>query len=364
MAASVPPPPPVRIVQPVPAIQSYTVAGRTISLSAPIPVKQSETYLWFPALLRLPNGKIAAVMQTYPDTYIPNPTALVMWSDDDGASWRDPTENDTGCYDSYIPQPSGDLLVLPYLMKPKPGGMGAPCAVLSHDKREMRLAKEEATVTGWPKPDKSLWPDLGLSGFCFWGPVIKDTQGKYLVTLYGYFAGTTRYTLVLAESTNGLAWTIRSIIADDACKLEGANGPCEAALCRLKDGRLLCVYRMGNGWPYGQSWSSDDGKTWTEPAAMPGIVSADPCLTVLPDGMVVLSGGRPGLFLWLNADGTGKTWDKIDIQAHHNRFAPEEKITQTSCYTRVIALDKQNLLYIYDRTAPDYRVWVVRIHIE
>jgi hypothetical protein len=53
---------------------------------------------------------------------------------------------------------------------------------------------------------------------------------------------------LLAESADGFAWAIRSVIADENCKLDGNNGPCEGAICRLKDGRLMCVFRLGNGF--------------------------------------------------------------------------------------------------------------------
>src|SRR6266550_2278927 len=96
-------------------------------------------------------------------------------------------------------------------------------------------------------------------------------------------------------------WPRKVGSSDEKCKLKGKEGPCEAALARLKDGRLLCVYRMDSGAPYGHSFSDDDGKTWTEPAAMPDdVFSVQPSLAVLKDGTIVLSGGRPGLFLWVD----------------------------------------------------------------
>ena len=111
-----------------------------------------------------------------------------------------------------------------------------------------------------------------------------------------------RLALVNAESQDGRHWRIRSVIADDQCKLKGNEGPDEAALCRLKDGRLMCVFRMGfSNTPFGQSFSSDAGKTWSEPVAMTGVFSVCPCLATLPNGPIILTGGRPGIYAWLNA---------------------------------------------------------------
>lgn len=41
-------------------------------------------------------------------------------------------------------------------------------------------------------------------------------------------------------------------------------------MVRLKDDRLLCVYRLSSGVPYDHSFSDDDGTTWSEPQRMYG----------------------------------------------------------------------------------------------
>jgi hypothetical protein len=75
--------------------------------------------------------------------------------------------------------------------------------------------------------------------------------------LYGYFRDTNRYSLVAAESPDGVRWKIRAVIADERCELPDREGPCESAVCRLKDGRLLCVFRLDSGVPYGHCFSSN-----------------------------------------------------------------------------------------------------------
>src|SRR5207248_1046468 len=257
-------------------------------------------------------------------------------------------------------------------------GMGAPYQRIRKGKRQIEVVRDGVTVTGWPRPDKSFDAKLGLSGFVFNGQTVALKGGGYLATLYGYFKGTTRYSLVAAESADGVRWTVRSVGAGDDCKLKGGEGPCEAALCRLKDGRLMGVFRLASNVPYGQVWSSDEGKTWSEPVAMAGPFSVQPSLAVMKDGSVVLSGGRPGLFIWINLDGTGKTWQRVDLQSHHNACVPKEPIDKpnhTSSYTEVVAVDDTHLLFIYDRiphgweripkeSAQTNSVWVVRIGLE
>src|SRR5262249_5677966 len=232
------------------------------------------------------------------------------------------------------------------------GGMGAPYQICPSGKKELQVVKEGVTVSGWPRPDQSFAPKLGLAGFVFNGQTVALKDGNYLATLYGNFKDTKRYCLMAAASPDGVHWKIRATVADENCKLKGTEGPCEAALCRLKDGRLMCVFRLASNVPYGQCFSSDEGKTWTEAVAMAGPFSVEPSLAVMKDGAVVLSGGRPGLFVWFNADGTGKTWQRIDLQANHNACVPKEPIDKgnhTSSYTEVVAVDDRHLLCIYDR---------------
>src|SRR5205085_2713896 len=118
--------------------------------------------------------------------------------------------------------------------------------------------------------------------------------------------------LIVAASKDGRRWAYRGSVADEHCMLAGAEGPCEAAMCRLKDGRLMCVFRNEGGQPYGRSFSSDEGKTWSEPAAIEAR-SVQPSLVTMKDGTVALSGGRPGVFVWFNVDGDGMKWQPVEL---------------------------------------------------
>jgi hypothetical protein len=43
-------------------------------------------------------------------------------------------------------------------------------------------------------------------------------SGEYLATMYGYFKDERRYSLVMVESSDGLAWKFRSLIAGFDCR--------------------------------------------------------------------------------------------------------------------------------------------------
>ena len=349
--------------------QTVHLDGLTVSLSAPTLVGRSRGYFWFPMVAQLANGDLFAQIQDHADVPVERYDRLASWSFDHGLTWTEPSlVRDGGS--STLRLPSGDQLLLPYVLQPRSGGMSAPYNLIKAGSRTITHCESDVTVTDWPRP---LRPGR------YWvtnkGTVTLD-DGTHLATLHGYFAGTSRASLVVAASTDGVHWVIRSVVADETCPLPGGDGPSEADLLQLKDGRLLCVFRLGGWRLFGQSWSSDAGRTWTPAVSMPAF-SVQPSLVTLHGGRtIVLAGGRPGLYLWFDREGMGERWQWIDTQINHNAWHPDEPIhhiytgkrpdaiTQawidadkaavvrnkhTSSYTELVVLDESHLLYIYDR---------------
>jgi hypothetical protein len=360
-----------------------TLAGLRVSLSKPVLVARSRDYLWFPTMTRLSSGELFAVFSTNLDAVVPDRTASASWTNDGGLTWSAPVSPDPAAdlyVESTLHLANGDELLYPFNLFPRRGGMGGTYQLVSGvpGSREVRIIKDKLVVTGWPRADQSFNEKLGLSGFGFNGQTLKASDNTYLATLYGRFEGEPRYSLVLAESTDGIRWKYRSTVVPSTCGLQGGEGPCESAICRLKDGRLLTVFRLASNVPYGQTFSSDDGKTWTEAVAMKGPRSVQPSLQVMPDGAVLLSGGRPGLFLWINKEGTGLDWEEVDLLRHHNLHQQQEPIDRpdhTTSYTEIAILDNTHVLYMYDRIPhgwgeiPDdstdtNSIWVVRLTVE
>lgn len=323
--------------------------GRTVKLGRPTLVYRQRGFLWFPTLVRLADGDLVAVMNNYSDEHVGNATGLLSFSGDQGRTWSQPFESPY--VDVNLRRSDGSQIVLPYYLRPRPEGLVGTARRFEPRGRKSELLTDQVVITGLPKPDQSLAPKFGLAGFVINGQVVTSRDGKFLTTLYGYFIGDKRFSLLLVESTDGLAWKYRTTIAGPECKLEG-QGPSESAMCRMKDGRLMCVFRTAAPLAYGQTLSSDDGRTWTEPTVMADCFSVQPSLTVMNDGTIVLSGGRPGIFVWFNIAGDGKTWEPIDLRLHHNACVPDEPIgaeRRTSSYTEIIPLDENRLLCIYDR---------------
>ena len=95
------------------------------------------------------------------------------------------------------------------------------------------------------------------------------------------------------------------------------------------------------------------------------MASVQPRLARLGNDAIVLTGGRPGLFLWLCADGQGEEWERVNLGEHHNQLvepnagfsdafcsaqAGEDPAMSTS-YTALMPWGADGLIVAYDRLA-------------
>src|SRR5262249_51067235 len=126
--------------------------GRKVTLSTPVLVARSKDYLWFPTLFRRPAGDLLAMMTNYPDRHTDPATSRVCWSADGGLTWGEP--RDALYADAAVVVPGGDMVLLPYYLRPRKDGLGAPYQRVARGTRELTLVKEGVTVTGWPRPDQ------------------------------------------------------------------------------------------------------------------------------------------------------------------------------------------------------------------
>lgn len=344
--------------------ETFHWKGYDVTLSTPVLVAESKTrHLSIPTITSLANGDLVVVMSNHADVAVYPNTGVASFSSDGGLNWAEPVVfKHKGSVNLRLP--SGDELLLPLYMALRPDGvLSAPYNLIR--KGEQRLETREAVeVTGWPEPLGTDMVDGTLCGtFTFEGQTVKLKNGNDFATLYGWYKpGGIR--IVGAESKDGIHWKVVGTIARRSGKVnERGEGPSEAALCRLKDGRLMCIYRLDSDFTYGQTWSGDEGRSWTKAVECRGPRSVEPSLAVLKDGAVLLSGGRPGLKLWMNQDGTGKDWQEVDIGKYRYKFL---KNSDTTGYTELATLDESHLLYVYDYgfDPPGCRVEVVRITLE
>ena len=71
--------------------------------------------------------------------------------------------------------------------------------------------------------------------------------------------------------------------------------------------------------------STDSGHSWTEATPLPSDMrSSRPSATVLGNGALLVSAGRPGLDLFISRDGFGATWERHSIPTVHNGLVASE----------------------------------------
>jgi hypothetical protein len=175
----------------------------------------------------------------------------------------------------------------------------------------------------------------------------------------------------------GETWKYQSEIASkqsmNQLGFASQEGPNENDVVLLQDGRtILCVLRVDGGdgvpnhthVPYVFATSIDRGKTWKMTAAPPFMLSARPRAIVLPNGALIVSGGRPALSMWISKDGFGKSWEEYDLPTEHNHGA-DEKLPQycseflnatskdlgwmqSSCYTRLGVISNDTGIVCYE----------------
>ena len=396
--------------------KTFELKGMKVTLSAPVLVRRDREPYYFPKIARLPNGEIMLHSSVFApldlskvdDNFLPE-RAEVLWSSDGGLTWKDPQNIPDGS-SLHVLLPNGDMLLAPYrtFELPKGDGLKGPLYLIPKGKHEVKTFKEGFTVTGFPRPlgRSDDQKKAGQAGWALDGaPDVMLKNGGYLATVSGWFAqkdkksigqawsNSVRTSLAAIESRDGLHWQVKSVISDENSGLPGKEGAGEASLVRLKDGRIMVIFRQeGYNTAYAQAWSSDEGLTWTKPVSCSDAYGVQPRVDKFQDGSLILIGGRPDIHVWFNADGAGKDWQKIDLLEHHNTFEPQNPIQRnhdslyypfgmSSCNSEVVCLDGHTALVTYDKTPkttsyqntrgpkdttnPDemYSVWVVKVTV-
>ena len=178
------------------------------------------------------------------------------------------------------------------------------------------------------------------SQFLMHRDVIRLKSGKLLATAYGSIKGHKKCRCFVIESgDDGRTWKYLSTIADD---LEGktAEGPDEATIFQLRDGRICAFYRDAGGGFLHQCFSPDEGKTWSAPEVVDLFNgAASPNGRVLADGTIVVISGRPNVYLLVDPTGTGKNYRKVEIYRGAG-----------SSYATVLETAPNEILCLYDES--------------
>lgn len=149
----------------------------------------------------------------------------------------------------------------------------------------------------------------------------------------------------MVSQDNGKSWQRRSTIALDR---QASDSLTEPMLAQNTKGELVCVIRRADHEqkPMCITYSADRGKTWEELTSLEklGNFGVFPGLQSLECGVMVMSYGRPGIYLSFSTDGTGRNWS-----APFCMLAGDAKaiLKHTDAYTSMLSVGPNKLLLAY-----------------
>ncbi len=361
----------------------------------------------FPAIRRLPDGRIACsyhiVQDTCEDYGKENGWAI---SDDDGRTWRAVTPEELPAVKARfgVRLPSGRYLR---------GITHRPWPISDelHAELTKKMGRRKFTLGAEEVPDlfPKTWtfaisgPDsleeevfdceldypgmtIGLAKGTIirpmpFGPLRVAPDGSVWLPYYchgrnpenlGY---TSYYACYFFQSTDeGRSFHLKSWIQylPDTNEFKDAfttEGFCEPDICWQPDGSMLCLMRTGSFTPSYLARSTDGGLTWSKPVMFDrcGVL---PQLQPLACGVTIATYGRPGLFARATADPAGLEWDPpYELMEYIDHF---ERNWEHSCYyTRMIPMDDRTALMAYsdfgvpdEKGVPRKTILVRTIHVE
>ena len=353
-----------------------------VQVGAPIEITRSHIWCWFPTVHQFRSGEILVSINMCPDE-VNSESAFSAYciSTDQGATWSRRYSMGAECLqDGWSDEPDSQDTIWNWGSYPEPAAPGetrrfyAAMTKFSHGGRT--IAEERNVMFTLTEP-AGMWPTWlfdyrveskdretqsvtdtsikdQLSGRPS-GNIIHGDHGDLLCGAYFATASDTqraraagtpnsRFRVVLLRSTDeGKSWSEYSVVAkvpDGARpKWMGSEGPNECSIAKLPDHRIYAVYRTsGRDGTIGNSWSSDGGKTWTEPASI-GFQGVAPRIHRLHNGMLALVTGRPGpVVLRFNPDGNGEKWSEPITLATE----------RTTAYTDFVEVKPGRLLVVYD----------------
>jgi len=205
---------------------------------------------------------------------------------------------------------------------------------------------------------------------------------KWHTTIYAETNARTEHYVMSYVSKDGINWQYQGTVANNSkSQFPGTNGPTETTTILLPDGRLMATYRVEEGSDLWQSFSSDLGKTWTfgEPVVSATNVTVLPAALALENGVYLLAGGRPGIWLMMSTDPADpKSWKPYDLIENHNRQLSSSNYTYPanpacgdvphggcSGYTSMAATSSSTAIVCYDQgIGGDSYIWCVEVFTE
>ncbi|PZF80348.1 sialidase family protein [Jiangella anatolica] len=174
-------------------------------------------------------------------------------------------------------------------------------------------------------------------------------DGTIILPAYTRYQGEIASSIVLQSTDGGASWTQRGQIPATA---PGTN---EVGWSWTSDGRLVAALRTAETPPRLRvTFSDDSGATWTPAQPLLGpdgeqVQGIYPGLVLQPNGVLLLSTGRPDDRVYVSRDGTGRTWDeeRLVLQRYPSETG-NGRFDGSSGNTTVVNVDADRTVYIGD----------------
>ena len=167
-----------------------------------------------------------------------------------------------------------------------------------------------------------------------------DYRVRY--TLEDGFVAEKGGTDLMASKDNGRSFERRSVVGVDRT---GRDLMGEPTLAETSDGTLVCVIRKADHEQKTMAitYSDDGGHAWTEPVEFCDF-GVFPCLQKLGSGPLALSYGRPGVHIRISPDGNAREWsDPVTLIPGD----PTETGRYSCGYTSLLELSDDSFLIAY-----------------
>lgn len=272
------------------------------------------------------------------------PNADHTISTDSGVNYGPVSSSPNVAFRNAIKKRDGTILIISF----KGDDIPAPTNVFTFD----YLTSDDNGKTWSLHEDGKI--DFGshkIRGMRFHRGVIEDSDGALYALCYGHFEGDKfSRTWIVKSIDGGTNWTYLNSTGKKEMPLS------EATIVQCVDGSWLVVMRNNGHKPLRYTRSRDKGLTWTPLALLPGFPvgstkgddlneSVDPHLLLMPNGVLVLSYGRPNLHLAFSASGNGDDWSNITTTMI------EHPLRKTSAYSAILPVASDKLLQIHDTGA-------------
>ena len=351
-------------------MSTVSLEGLKVSLKQPKVVGEKRDYCWFAGLSKFTTGDLSAGFSIAPDRgdwlQVQNHGGCVALSSDGGETWG--SHYPTYYYNAAKGVlPDDSLLMFQYANAERREGatrvLSGPYVRFTDAGRQLHFEQEGVRVLGIAREARRT--PSGWLSFHGASEIITMQDGRLLVLASPVYQGDPGSTLeALTSEDLGRTWRYLGTVGRPEDVPGAPNGPNESAVVYLANGELLTVFRVGSREPYHKAYSSDGGRSWSSVEVMDGPFSVKPQMLRLENGVLALSGGRSGTYLWLSTDGHGDRWQAVDLVAHHNtvmgsehhirlnaehRHDPDQP-EQTTSYTGMVEIEPNQVVVLYDRT--------------